>query len=79
VHWVFGAEADFDWTNPDGSDTQGQNLVFGLLPDTATASEKFDWLGTVRGRLGYASGNLLVYATGGKIRGVEAIDLRNRW
>jgi outer membrane immunogenic protein len=65
VHWVFGAEADFDWTNADGSDTQGQNLFFGLLPATATTSEKLDWLGTVRGRVGYASGNLLVYATGG--------------
>ena len=64
VHWVFGAETDFSWTNADGSDTQNQNLL-GFLPTTTTVSEKLDWLGTVRGRLGYASGDLLVYATGG--------------
>jgi len=63
-HWVVGAETDFNWTNADSSETQNQNLL-GFLPVTATASEKLDWLGTVRGRVGYASGDLLVYATGG--------------
>ena len=65
VHWVFGAEADFDWTNADGSDTRNSMLLVPFLPVSATASTSLDWLGTVRGRIGYASGDLLVYATGG--------------
>jgi outer membrane immunogenic protein len=64
VHWVFAAEADFDWTNADGSDTRSSSIL-GFLPVSATASTSLDWLGTVRGRVGYASGDLLVYATGG--------------
>src|SRR5690242_19735884 len=64
--WVFRAKPDSDWTSADGSDTRNSNLVFFLpTPVNAAASEKLDWLGTVRGRIGYASGNLLVYATGG--------------
>jgi len=64
AHWVFGAETDFSWTNAEGSDTQNPTLL-GFLPTSATVSERLDWLGTVRGRIGYASGDLLVYATGG--------------
>lgn len=64
AHWVFGAETDFSWTNAEGSDTQNATLL-GFLPTSATVSERLDWLGTVRGRIGYASGDLLVYATGG--------------
>jgi opacity protein-like surface antigen len=60
---VFGVETDFDWTNADGSDIRSDN--FSGSPQTQGTTEKLDWLGTVRGRLGYASGNLLVYATGG--------------
>lgn len=59
---MFGAETDFSWTNAEGSDTQNPTLL-GFLPTSATVSERLDWLGTVGGRIGYASGDLLVYAT----------------
>jgi outer membrane immunogenic protein len=62
--WVFGLEGDLSWTGISGSSN-----VCG--PTTATphpCGTKLDALGTFRGRVGYAagaSGNWLLYATGG--------------
>lgn len=60
---VFGVEADFDGT--DISDS-------GILSDlayrgdaTVNVHSRLDYLGTARGRLGYAFDRLLVYGTGG--------------
>lgn len=56
--WVFGLEGDMNWTNISGSGTCGG----------AACSTENHWLGTVRGRLGYAmgaTGNILPYITGG--------------
>src|SRR4051812_46879679 len=62
--WVFGLEGDIDWTN---------------INDTATAcgglncQTKNNWLGTVRGRVGYAFDRFMPYFTGGVAFGdVEA-------
>ena len=52
---VFGLEADIDWSNIDGSAACGGT--------TCTTENK--WLGTVRGRLGYAMGRYMPYVTGG--------------
>ena len=52
---VFGLEADAAWADITSSTT------FGLVTGTAKIQ---DW-GTVRGRLGYAFGPTLLYATGG--------------
>jgi len=52
---VFGIEADAAWADISASAT-----TFGF-----TASSKIRDLGTVRGRLGYAFGPTLLYATGG--------------
>ena len=55
-NWVFGIEAD----------VQGANISGGLLAPIGIAGESnVDVWGTVRGRLGYAAGNVLVYGTGG--------------
>ena len=55
---VIGVEADASYT-----DTHGNALY---VSDRLSAfSERTDFVGTVRGRLGYAFGNVLVYGTGG--------------
>ena len=58
--FVYGLEADI--TALSGSDTASQQVV----DATVTSTNKIDWIGTVRGRLGVTiAGNTLVYATGG--------------
>ena len=59
--WVWGVEGDFSW-----ADIKGSSAVCG--PTTVTphpCGTKLDALGTFRGRVGYAAGNWLLYATGG--------------
>jgi outer membrane immunogenic protein len=53
--WVLGVEGDIDWTN-----IRGSSLCAGLACSTQN-----DWLGTVRGRLGYAMDRFMPYFTGG--------------
>jgi outer membrane immunogenic protein len=60
---VVGAEGDFDWQNVRGSQVGGGcNLGPGVPASCDTAS---NWVGTFRGRLGYALDRVLLYATGG--------------
>jgi outer membrane immunogenic protein len=56
--WVFGVENDLAWAGFKGSAPDIQNPAF-------TIGTKTTWLDTLRGRVGYAFGNSLVYATGG--------------
>jgi outer membrane immunogenic protein len=61
---VFGLEADFQGSGQkgDGSFTGAP----GVIPaSTFTFSNKLDWFGTVRGRIGYAFDRWLPYVTGG--------------
>jgi outer membrane immunogenic protein len=52
---VFGVEGDIDWSNIRGS-----------APCAATTCQtRNDWLGTARGRIGYAFDRFLPYVTGG--------------
>jgi|DewCreStandDraft_4_1066084.scaffolds.fasta_scaffold12513_3 outer membrane immunogenic protein len=53
--WVLGVEGDLDWTR-----IRGSSLCAGL-----PCSTRNDWLGTVRGRLGYAVDRFMPYVTGG--------------
>jgi len=68
---VWGVETDFQGANIKGSDSQAVTAVpvgFTAFPITVTGtgSQKLDWFGTLRGRLGYLPANpLLVYVTGG--------------
>ena len=52
---VFGLEGDLDWAGVKGTSTCG-----GLSCET-----KNDWLGTFRGRVGYAFNRVMPYVTGG--------------
>ena len=55
--FVLGAEADLAWSGIDGSDAC-PNPDFSCEVDV-------DWIGSLRGRVGYAFSNVLLYATGG--------------
>jgi outer membrane immunogenic protein len=52
---VFGLETDLDWSGARGSAACG----------TATCQTRNTWLGTARGRVGYAMDRFLPYLTGG--------------
>src|ERR1700730_904423 len=54
---VLGLEGDIDWANLKGTNTST------LCPLGCSTSDT--WLSTVRGRAGYAFGNVLPYVTGG--------------
>jgi outer membrane immunogenic protein len=55
---VFGLEGDIDWSNIRGSTSAG--LCAGISCETHNS-----WLGTARGRVGYAFDRVLPYFTGG--------------
>lgn len=57
---VFGIEGDLTFGDLSTS-TKGIDPI-GLDETSAT---EYDWIATVRGRLGYSTGRLLVYGTGG--------------
>ena len=69
--FVVGLEADFQGVAADASTTRfSQGPVAGFpanpIDQTLSASRRLDWLGTVRGRLGFTiTPTLLVYGTGG--------------
>jgi outer membrane immunogenic protein len=64
---VFGLEADFQ-----GSGQKGDGSF--TVPFPGTFTNKLDWFGTVRGRVGYAFDRWLPYVTGGWAYGHGSID-----
>ena len=70
---VMGAEADAQYTDIHRTDTLSNTTLYGPLdtpgapPTTRVNQYKGDlnFLGTVRGRLGFAYDNVLIYGTGG--------------
>jgi outer membrane immunogenic protein len=74
---VYGIEADIQWA--DIKDTASATAVCppacGPANGDYTASQKLDWFGTVRGRLGITpwANNALLYITGGLIYGQEKV------
>lgn len=62
---VFGIETDFSLT--DGSGSSYYFTGEGLSVD-------LDWFGTVRGKVGYAIDNVLIYGTGGLAYGHISVD-----
>jgi outer membrane immunogenic protein len=56
---VFGLEGDLSYTD------LGKKVVGGTAPLSVSQSQDLSYLGTVRGRLGFAFDRLLVYGTGG--------------
>ena len=64
-NWVAGVEADFAASGIKAEHAEsyiGENF-------TSSYSTEIDWFGTLRGRLGYAWDNLLIYGTGGAAYG----------
>lgn len=57
---VLGVEGDIDWADINGTTNAGcRSATF------AGCKTSDDWLGTIRGRLGYAAGRFMPYVTGG--------------
>ena len=55
--WVFGVEGDVSWTGVDGA---------GIVQlDGDIISADVNWMGSLRGRVGYAFDNVLPYVTAG--------------
>lgn len=73
---VYGLEADFSGLDSYGSATYRNAAPFGTSPagERSYFQHDLDWLGTVRGRVGWAMGPSLLYATGGYAYG----DVRTR-
>ena len=66
--WVAGVVADFQGANIQGSggaSASGFIPGFGPVEASATATENLRYLGTVRGRLGWTTGNWMLYGSGG--------------
>ncbi len=61
--FVFGVEADGDWTNLNGSSSNA--YCSSNTPAGATCETKSVIFGTLRARFGYAFDRVLVYGTGG--------------
>jgi outer membrane immunogenic protein len=63
---VFGLEGDFDGSGISGTKSINYpSILIGVLTNSFTATEKVDWLASIRGRLGYTTGPTLFYITGG--------------
>jgi len=65
--WVVGVETDASWADLFGSARVGVFGPFGFAPDpfTIAVTERVSALGTLRGRVGYALDNVLLYGTAG--------------
>lgn len=63
--FVFGIETDLDWANVRGSETISTAGVVGFVPGFFASGTNLHWLGTTRGRVGFAVDHWLFYATGG--------------
>lgn len=91
-HWVIGVEADAQFLVAKSRSNQSSPFslpplfvgVFPVLTNTGTIStsteSKIDWFGTMRGRLGYTWGSVLLYGTGGlaygqvSTRGIQSVS-----
>ena len=58
---VYGIEADLNWVDGKASATFSPPLV----GSTVIATSKYDWMATIRGRLGLSFSQWLIYGTGG--------------
>ncbi len=81
-NYLVGIETDFQFSGQKGDGVfNGQTAAFattGGVPIGASFSaaytERLRWLGTLRGRVGYAADRWLIYATGGLAYGRVSID-----
>jgi len=67
-NWLVGLETDVDWSGINGRSGPSNFILnsYGPGPTQFFATEKINWFGTLRARVGFVPINpLLVYATGG--------------
>ncbi len=68
---VLGLEADINYLDATGSQSRNvSDIVNSIFASDATSAKErlqveSEWFGTIRGRLGYAADNILLYGTGG--------------
>jgi outer membrane immunogenic protein len=78
ANYLFGIETDIELSGLKGSKTFDATPLNGVPVGPASLSaaytEKLQWLGTLRGRVGYAAGGLLVYGTGGLAYGQVSMN-----
>jgi outer membrane immunogenic protein len=70
---VVGVEADVSWTNADAGGRFVTTDAGPCAPNSCTQwdiSSELEVFGTIRGRLGFATGNALIYGTGGLAWGI---------
>jgi outer membrane immunogenic protein len=70
---VYGLEADISGTGLKSEMNTTLQSIFNP-PPTANTVSSIDWYGTVRGRLGWATGPVMLYATGGLAYGKTAVN-----
>ena len=67
-HLVYGIEGDFNFLNSkQNSTSNGMFSLYGggSFSNDNKSSSEINWLSTIKGRLGYAADNFLVYGTAG--------------
>lgn len=78
--FVLGVEGDFNYLGMDGRISNNVSDVMSdvLAPENTTAFDRMkynsNWFGTVRARLGYAMGNVMLYGTGGLAYGKLEVE-----
>ncbi len=79
--WVYGVETDLEVTrlqvvNPaiGTSATAFAGIDAASLQTTSNATASIDWFGTLRARLGFARGRVLIYGTGGLSYGLIRLN-----
>jgi outer membrane immunogenic protein len=63
--FVLGAVTDFQAADIHSSGTGVVPLSIFISPSTQSLTQKLDYLGTVRGKIGAAFNNVMIYGTGG--------------
>jgi len=63
--WVYGIEGDFDWTHLTGNSGSTCGGLSDAVPPPTGCETESEWLATLRGRVGYAFDNVLLYGTAG--------------
>jgi len=63
--WVYGIEGDFDWTHLTGSSGSTCGGLSDAVPPPTGCETESEWLATLRGRVGYAFDNILLFGTAG--------------
>jgi outer membrane immunogenic protein len=70
---VLGVETDLQWSDIQSSHQEATATSDPSLTAVANTSQSLEWFGTTRARLGYSSGRLLPYVTGGVAYGETSV------